>query len=77
MSQSNDSPQPPGSPMRRDEAGEGLESGDLGVDRESPASDEDEHGGTIDEERHSSPPTEESAVERENAETSLDQPSEG
>jgi hypothetical protein len=80
MSSSNDLTTPPGGPQRQDAAGEGLDHHDTGVDGESKASNEDEHGGTIameDEQSHPSPTSEEDEVERENAETSEDQPSEG
>ncbi|MBV9832286.1 MAG: hypothetical protein JOZ82_11895 [Marmoricola sp.] len=80
MTASPDSPPPPGGPQRGDSAGPGLDSQDVGVDEESPESREHEHGGTIpleDEESHPEPEPEESSVQRENAETSEDQPSEG
>lgn len=80
MTPSTDSPTPPGGPLRQDAAGEGLDHHDTGVDAESEASHEDEHGGTIaieDEQPRPSPEAEEDEVERENAETSEDQPSEG
>ena len=80
MSSSKDLTTPPGGPQRQDAAGEGLDHHDTGVDTESEASDEDEHGGTIaieDEQSHPSPETEEDTRERENAESSEEQPSEG
>jgi hypothetical protein len=78
MGSSTDSPTPPGGPLRQDSAGEGLDHHDTGVDAESEASHEDEHGGTIpieDEESHPTPTPEEDDLERENAETSEEQPS--
>jgi hypothetical protein len=80
MSSSTDAPTPPGGPQRGDEAGSGLDSHDVGVDEESSRSQEDEHGGTIplgEEESHPAAEPEEDARQRENAETSQDQPSEG
>ncbi len=80
QSQQDEAPTPPGGPLRQDASGEGLEHDDVGVDRESEASDEDRHGGTIpleEEESHPEHADEESPVQRENAETSQDQPSEG
>jgi hypothetical protein len=80
MSSSEDLTTPPGGPQRQDAPGEGLDHHDTGVDSESKASDEDEHGGTIpieDEESHPTPEREEDALERENAESSEEQPSEG
>ena len=71
---------PPGGPQRQDAPGDGLDHHDTGVDHESPASHEDEHGGTIpieDEQSRPEPDREEDEVQEENAETSLDQPSEG
>ena len=80
MSSSNDLTTPPGGPQRQDSAGEGLDHHDTGVDSESKASVEDEHGGTIpleEEESRPTPASEEDALERENAESSEEQPSEG
>lgn len=80
MTSSNDLTTPPGGPQRQDAAGEGLDRHDTGVDDEARGSDEDKHGGTIpieDEQSHPTPESEEDAAERENAETSEDQPSEG
>lgn len=84
MSSSNDLTTPPGGPQRQDAPGEGdgegLDHHDTGVDSESKASKEDEHGGTIpieEEQSHPSPGSEEDALERENAETSEEQPSNG
>jgi hypothetical protein len=82
MSDGQDSsePTPPGGPLRQDASGEGLDHHDTGVDRESRASHEDEHDGTIaieDEQSRPEPEREEDEEEAENAETSLDQPSEG
>ena len=82
MSDGQDSsePTPPGGPQRQDAAGDGLDHHDTGVDRESRASREDDHGGTIpleEEESRPRPDQEEDEVQAENAETSLDQPSEG
>jgi hypothetical protein len=73
-------PTPPGGPLRQDAAADGLDHHDTGVDHESKASREDEHDGTIpieDEESHPAPDQEEDEEQAENAETSLDQPSEG
>jgi hypothetical protein len=80
MTSSKDLTTPPGGPLRQDAPGEGLDHHDTGVDDEGGDSHEDEHGGTIpieDEESHPTPDSEEDDVERENAETSEDQPSEG
>ena len=80
MSASPDAPPPPGGPQRDDTADTGLHSQDVGVDEKSSQSQEDEHGGTIpigDEESHPDPGREESSLQRENAETSAQQPSEG
>jgi hypothetical protein len=82
MTEGQDSSQttPPGGPQRQDAAGEGLDHHDTGVDDESPGSLEDEHGGTIpieDEQSRAEPEGEEDDTQVENAETSLDQPSEG
>ena len=77
---SDDSPTPPGGSQRQDAPGPGLTPGDEGVDREAADSVEDAHGGTIDvadEQPRPEPEPEEDAVQEENAETSLDQPSEG
>ena len=79
-----EAPSPPGGPLRQDGTGEGGLSG--GHDDEASASStNDTHasesgGGTIpieDEQPDPHPPREEDDVEEENAETSLDQPSEG
>ncbi len=73
-------PTPPGGPQRQDAAGAGLDHHDTGVDHESRASHEDEHGGTIpleDEQSRPEPDEEQDGEQAENAETSLDQPSEG
>ena len=78
--QDGSQPTPPGGPQRQDAAGGGLDHHDTGVDHESRASREDDHGGTIpieDEQSRPEPDQEEDEVEVENAETSLDQPSEG
>lgn len=80
MTSSKDLTTPPGGPQRQDAAGEGLDRHDTGVDDTSQASSEHEHGGTIpleDEHSHPTPTSEEDGVERENAESSEDQPSEG
>lgn len=79
-----DAPSPPGGPLRQDGMGGGGLTG--GHDDEASASStNDQHasesgGGTIpleDEQSHPTPASEEDDVEQENAETSLDQPSEG
>ena len=84
QSQQDDAPSPPGGPLRQDSAGKGADGGldphDTGVDHESEASLEDEHGGTIpldEEESHPEHTDDETPVQRENAESSQDQPSEG
>jgi hypothetical protein len=82
MSDGQDDPEPtpPGGPQRQDASGSGLDHHDIGVDHESPASREDEHGGTIpieEEQSRPDPGSEEDERQAENAETSLDQPSEG
>lgn len=71
-----DAPTPPGGPQRQDRAGEGLTGDDTGT---APPSQE-QHGGTIaveDEQPRPTPEPEETPLQEENAETSLDQPSEG
>ena len=78
--QNSSAPTPPGGPQRQDAAGDGLDHHDTGVDRESRASHEDDHDGTIpidEEQSHPEPDQEEDAEQVENAETSQDQPSEG
>jgi hypothetical protein len=79
-----EAPTPPGGPQRRD--GKGVGPAEGGHDDEASASStNDRHasesgGGTIaveDEQPHPEPASEEDAVQEENAETSLDQPSEG
>lgn len=80
MSSSKDLTTPPGGPQRQDSAGEGLDHHDTGVDEESTSSQEEQHGGTIpieEEQPRPSPEAEEDTLERENAETSQEQPSEG
>lgn len=84
-----DEPSPPGGPLRQDGQGAGGTSGgrpDVRHDDEASGSrTNDKHasqsgGHTIpieDEQSHPEPPSEEDAVQAENAETSLDQPSEG
>jgi hypothetical protein len=79
-----DSASPPGGPLRQDGQGEGPLAGGHDDDASgSKANDKhaSESGGhTIaleDEQPHPEPAQEEDAVEEENAETSLDQPSEG
>ena len=76
----DDRPTAPGSPMREDSADGPLSPQDTGADREAPESVEDEHGDTLDLDEEESCPVaepEEGPLQRENAETSLDQPSEG
>lgn len=79
-----DAASPPGGPLRQDGTGQGGLTG--GHDDEaSGGSTNDRHasesgGGTIpldDEQPHPTPASEEDDVEQENAQTSLDQPSEG
>lgn len=72
-----DAPTPPGGPQRQD-AGPGAAPGDTGVGRTAEDSVEDQHGGTIDledEQPHPDPGSEETAEQRENAESSTEQPS--
>jgi hypothetical protein len=67
---------PPGSPMRQD----APEGGIPGGQEDDATRHEDAHGGTIpieDEQPRPEPEDEESPVQQENAETSLDQPSNG
>lgn len=79
-----DAPSPPGGPPRQDGTGEGGLTGGHD-DGASGSSTNDRHasdsgGGTIpleEEQPHPEPDSEEDDVQEENAETSLDQPSEG
>ena len=71
-----DAPTPPGGPQRQD----GAEGGLGGGHGDTASEHSDEHGGTIpieDEQPGEDPGTIEDEDQRENAETSLDQPSEG
>ena len=74
-----DAPTPPGGPQRQDAAGPGLVAHDEGVGETAADSVEDEHGGTIpiDQEQPggSTDDQAEDSLQEENAETSLDQPS--
>ena len=75
-----DAPPPPGGPQRQDAAGPGLVAQDEGVGETAADSVEDEHAGTIpiDQEQSGSADDRagsEDSVQEENAETSLDQPS--
>ncbi len=78
-----DAPTPPGGPQRQDAAGPGLVGDDEGVGAKAADSVEDEHAGTmpIDQEQaggssdDQEPTGREAAQQEENAETSLDQPS--
>lgn len=74
-----DAPTPPGGPQRQDAAGPGLVAGDKGLGETAADSVEDEHGGTIpiDQEQPggSTDDEAEDSLQEENAETSLDQPS--
>lgn len=74
----------PGGPQRQDAPDSGLGGQDTGVDRESADSQEDEHGSTIpvdEEQSHPEPDQEDDtqadSAQEENAESSLDQPSNG
>ena len=73
-----DAPTPPGGPLRQDAAGPGLDAQDKGVGETAADSVEDQHGGTIpiDQEQPGSADVQaEDSLQEENAETSLDQPS--
>lgn len=73
-----DAPTPPGGPQRQDTAGPGLVAQDEGVGETAADSVEDEHGGTIpidQEQPGSNDDQAEDSLQEENAETSLDQPS--
>jgi hypothetical protein len=76
MSDSETVPTPPGGPQRQD----APEGGIPGGHDDDASAHEGEHGSTIpieEEQSHPEPEDEETPAQQENAETSLDQPSDG